>query len=311
MTSMGRLTAISSVVLALIMPAVATAQAVAPPPAPQNPSPMVEHTRVHSRIPQYEPAGIRRAFAGPLGKEVRVFVPAASRHARAVNLLIHFHGAPYLAEHAVSQVGKHYVCASLQLGSGNGIYDSALSDPAVFDSLLADIHHAVADALGRPVEIRSLALSGFSAGHGAIRAILRDSRHYDAVNSVLLLDGLHTDYVPAATVVAVGGQVNPAKLTEFLKFAKAAAEGRKRMLITHSEIFPGTFASTTETTDLLLDSLGLKRKSVLKWGPLGMQQTSGARRGRFEILGFAGNAGPDHIDHFHGMYEFLARLERL
>jgi hypothetical protein len=55
----------------------------------------------------------------------------------------------------------------------------------------------------------------------------------------------------------------------------------------------------------------MTRKPVLKWGPLGMQQTSEARSGRFALLGFAGNSAPDHIDHFHGMYHFLAALEKL
>ena len=33
----------------------------------------------------------------------------------------------------------------------------------------------------------------------------------------------------------------------FIRFAGDAAAGKKRMLVTHSEVFPGTFASTTET----------------------------------------------------------------
>jgi hypothetical protein len=41
-----------------------------------------------------------------------------------------------------------------------------------------------------------------------------------------------------------------------------------------------------------------------------MQQLSEVRRGRLEILGFAGNSAPDHIDQFHGMPEFLRRVER-
>jgi hypothetical protein len=41
-----------------------------------------------------------------------------------------------------------------------------------------------------------------------------------------------------------------------------------------------------------------------------MQQLSEARSGRFALLGFAGNSAPDHIDHLHGMPEFLLRLEK-
>jgi hypothetical protein len=39
-----------------------------------------------------------------------------------------------------------------------------------------------------------------------------------------------------------------------------------------------------------------------------MQQLSDVRKGNLAILGFAGNSAPDHIDHFHGMGEFLAAL---
>ena len=31
------------------------------------------------------------------------------------------------------------------------------------------------------------------------------------------------------------------------------------------------------------------------------------RAGRFELLGFAGNSAPDHVDHLHAMPELLAR----
>ena len=141
-----------------------------------------------------------------------------------------------------------------------------------------------------------------------MRAILRDPRHFAQVDAVLLLDGLHTSYVPDGTVLANGGKLDEQPLEIFVDFARAAMAGEKRFLITHSEIFPGTFASTTETTDYLIQKLGLHLEPVLKWGPHGMQQLSEARKGRFAILGFAGNSAPDHIDHAQGMPAFLGRL---
>ena len=93
-------------------------------------------------------------------------------------------------------------------------------------------------------------------------------------------------------------------------FAQAAVRGDKRFVITHSEIFPGTFASTTETADYLLNALGLKRTPVLEWGPRGMQQLVEVHSGRFELLSFAGNTAPDHVDHLQGMPEFLERLSK-
>ena len=81
--------------------------------------------------------------------------------------------------------------------------------------------------------------------------------------------------------------------------------GRKTFVFAHSEVFPGTYASTTECTDALADVLGLKPRAVLKWGPLGMQQVSEVRAGRLRILGFAGNSAPDHTDHFHALGSWL------
>ena len=109
-------------------------------------------------------------------------------------------------------------------------------------------------------------------------------------------------------MIEKGGVLDTTKLAEFVRFGRAAMRGDKSFVITHSEIFPGTFASTTETADYLVQALGLKRKAVLEWGPGGMQQLSEVRSGKFSILGFAGNTGPDHIDHMHGLPSFLSLL---
>jgi hypothetical protein len=106
-------------------------------------------------------------------------------------------------------------------------------------------------------------------------------------------------------VVAEGGRLNGEKLEGFLRYARLAMAGEKRLLITHSAIFPGTYASTTECADYLIDSLGLERHPVLEWGPVGMQLLSEAREGGLTILGFAGNSAPDHVDHLHGLAVFL------
>ena len=97
-------------------------------------------------------------------------------------------------------------------------------------------------------------------------------------------------------------------LLSLTNFARAAARGEKSMLIAHSEIFPGTFASTTETADWTIRALGLRRTAVLQWGPRGMQQLSEVRQRGFRVLGFAGTTAPDHIDQLHAMPELLKRV---
>jgi hypothetical protein len=84
--------------------------------------------------------------------------------------------------------------------------------------------------------------------------------------------------------------------------------GRKRFLLIHSEILPGTYASTTETADYLLKQLGLHRRAILKWGPMGMQQLSEASRGKFLLMGYAGDSAPDHVDQLHSLPVWLKWL---
>jgi hypothetical protein len=292
-------------------PTTESAQVPAVPPAAQNPSPMVEHTRLHERLVRRELGGVRRSFtvvAGEVGLPVELYVPDRARSRNVVDLVVHFLGAAWLPEQAVDDLGNGTVAAVLNLGAGSGVYDRSFADPAVFDSLLAAVARETSAARGEPARIGHVTLVGFSAGHGAVRAILRDPRHFARVDAVLLLDGMHTSYVPDHTPLAAGGTLDTTNLVAFARFARAATRGEKRFLVTHSEIFPGTFASTTETADWLLTALGLKRTPVLRWGPHGMQQLSEVHAGRFELLGFAGNSAPDHIDQLHGMPEFLARL---
>lgn len=292
--------------LAVMAPSGTAAQA--SPPAAQNPSPMVESTRRHERLAPRDLAGISRTFAGPTGKPVDVFVPEAVRGRDAFHLVVHFHGPAWIVNQSVTAADRRAVTATLNLGTGSGVYHRAFAEPAAFDSLVDGVEREVAAATGRPARAARITLTAWSAGHGAIRAILLDPAHVARVSDILLLDGMHTSYVPEGRVMALGGTLDTTNLVAFAAFARAAARGEKRLLVVHSEIFPGTFASTTETADWLLAALGLRRVPVLRWGPRGTQQLSEARSGRFALLGFAGNSAPDHVDLLHAMPEFLARL---
>ncbi len=260
-------------------------------PAAQNPSPMVEHTRLHTRLVQERPAGQR--FPLPIGT---LFLPEKLAPGPAP-LWIQFHGGTWLPEVAAARQGLAVL--TVQLGSGSAAYGKPFADPKVLADLIADAETKASR------KFTSLGLSGWSAGYGAIRAILKAPEHYDRVEFVLLLDGLHAGYV--------GGKPGPKEsslLTDdlgvFVQFARDAAVGKKRLLVTHTEIFPGTFASTTETADYLLQQLKLARQPVLRWGPLGTQILSEANLGGFHLLGFAGNSAPDHVDLLHALPDLLA-----
>jgi hypothetical protein len=290
----------------VITPVLAQSRAQAPPPVAQNPSPMLETTRAHERLVQRPFDGEAKSFSGPGGKPVEIFMPRSVRGDAPIDLVIHFLGASWVPAQAIESLKAPTVVAVVNLGAGSGAFQRPFTDPSAFDSLLAGIQREFAAATSKPMRIGRVVLSGFSAGHGAIRIILREPRHFERVHGVLLLDGMHTSYVPENTPLASGGTLDTTNLTAFAAFARAAMRGEKRFVIAHSEIFPGTFASTTETADWLLAAIGLKRTAVLKWGPRGMQQLSEARSGKFDLLGYAGNSAPDHIDQLHALPELLA-----
>ena len=269
-------------------------QAAAPPPAAQNPSPMVESTRVHRRIPQQEIKGQRwKLSTGTL------FLPESERVRPTMPLYIHFHGAPWLAERSVGQRDRKAAVLTVNLGSGSSVYRRGFADPGKFAALLAEAAQALSPQ--NPPRFQPVVISSFSAGYGAVREILRNRDNWSRIDAVVLIDGLHTGY----TTSDKPGPIETEPMQPFVGFAREAVAGRKRLIITHSEIFPGTFASTTETADYLLAQLGLKRTPVVRWGPGGMQQLSETRAGRFRLMGFAGNSAPDHGDQFHGMKEWL------
>lgn len=190
---------------------------------------------------------------------------------------------------------------SIQVGTGSGVYSAAFETPSRFAELVAEAESKA----GRRFE--HITLGGWSAGCGAIRAILRDRPSYERVQSVLCIDGMHTGYVNG-TPGPLESSIEPGPLGIWLDFARDAIDGRKRFLLTHSEIFPGTFASTTETADWLLAELGVKAKPLLRWGPMGTQQISGFKEGRFDLRGYAGNAAPDHVDQLHSLREYLREM---
>ncbi len=293
---------------------ITAAQQTAPPkPAPQNPSPMTEHTRQHERVLERPIPGTSFRIEHLLPRPAEGFIPAFIGQTDSLDLLIHFHGAAYLVRQAASDIEPPMVALSTNLGAGSRVYSEPFEHERLFHQLLDSTRLIVSAHLSHPIHWRRVILTAFSAGYGAIREIISSPQHYTRVDAILLLDGLHASYIPERTVLAEGGRIDSIALLPFLRYAEDAMQpdSKKRFLITHSEIFPGTFVSTTEATDYLLNALGLMRKGVLEWGPLGMQQLSETKRGRFAVLGFAGNAGPDHIDHLHALQWFLSALLEL
>jgi len=268
-----------------------------PPAAQQNPSPMVEHTRAHRRLTKQSPPGERDPL--PLGT---LFVPQKLDRNRPATLLFFFHGGDWLPELAATR-RRQVAVITVQAGSGSGSYVRLFQDPARFLSLVS-----AAESAGH-VHFTEIALGGWSAGCGAIRQILLDSASYDRVHRVLCIDGVHTGYTHG-TPGPLESDIDTSNLEVWFRFGRDAMAGKKRLIITHSEIFPGTFASTTETSDWLLRQWQLSPHPVVRFGPMGTQMLSRVSAGGLTVIGFAGNSAPDHVDELQSLPEYLRWLEQ-
>lgn len=258
---------------------------------PQNPSPMVEHTREHPRLKEEHPAGRREKLdAGML------FIPQGIAGQKEAPLLIFMHGGTWIPEIAAAKHGM----AALVIQRGDG-YKALFEKEGALESLLA----TATDKAG--MSWTRITVGGWSAGCQGLRAMLRHKSAVKRMDRVLMIDGIHTSYVDGKPG-PLESKIDTEPLQPIAAFAREAMAGRKRMLITHSEIFPGTYASTTETADWLLREIGVKRRAVLEWGPMKTQQLSEAKEGSFQLMGLAGNSAPDHVDQLHALSDWLDRL---
>ncbi len=224
---------------------------------------MVEHTRAHLRLPEETPAGRREKLT--LGT---LFIPAGLKSSNPIPVLFFFHGGTWLPE--VAGARNKVAIVAIQAGSGSATYARLFDDPARWVALLKEAETKAGVRFGRVM------LGGWSAGCGAIRQILRAPDAYDRVAAALMIDGIHTDYTEGKPG-PLESKIGTANLDIWVQLGRDAIGGKKRAIVTHSEIFPGTFASTTETADYLLGQAATQAPSRLEMGPHGPAATSAKR----------------------------------
>jgi hypothetical protein len=258
---------------------------------------MAEFIRPHDRITKDSIEAYQEYDLD--GTPFSVFLMNKWSSSDTFDLIFHFHGMETPVLFASQNTISPSIVLLANLGTGSSVYQRTLDSIQLID-LIGQIENKL---LPKSKYIRSVTLTAFSAGYGAVRSIF--IKQSEMVDNVILLDGLHCSYIPARTPIFEGGRLDSTGLIPFIDFAKKAINKEVRFIITHSTIFPGTFASTTETSQYILDELSIKRNPFLRQGPLGMQQIGLAKSGNFEVISFAGNTAPDHVDQFHGLGYFL------
>ena len=261
----------------------------------QTPEPETKHQRVAQVVVPGRRIELKTISGAVL------FVPEHVRTGKAVPLIVHFHGAPWLVQYHVRREKLKAALITVQLGAGSSVYAKPFANGETFKALTDEAR----TALDMKREWLSITLTGFSAGYGAIRAILRHPASLDLVESVLLLDGIHASYSPEGNPPVI----NASDLDSFVEFARLASAGRKTFVIAHSAIVPGTYASTTECSSFVIDAVGLRRRLSVLETKTGMHQRSTVDAKGFHVRGYSGSTAADHVDFMHSMPEWFGLLK--
>jgi len=230
-----------------------------------------------------------------------ISLPSGCRSvSKPYDLLVHFHGAPAVMEAAFEHSGIDGALVVYNLGLGSGAYEDPYSIPNSYDHMLESVRLGVRELCPMAAQPKRVALSGWSAGYGAILHIIDRAKDAARVDAVLLADGMHVGFEPVGF-----RKVNAISMAPFTLFADEAIAGKKLFAITHSTI-QTPYASTTETAEFLLDTEGLPVDRTEVQGPRpGMIRTSRADREGFHMLGFAGEDKAAHCDHLFAFGELL------
>ncbi|HUR58434.1 MAG TPA: D-alanyl-D-alanine carboxypeptidase, partial [Opitutaceae bacterium] len=221
-----------------------------------------------------------------------------------VPVWLHLHGAPAVVESNFAAIGAPGVLVNLTLPGLSKVYADYFSSPEIFPRLLRDVEGALrAESSAHPWRVGRLTVSSFSAGFGGVRELLKQPTAFDRIAALLMVDSIYCGYAgdPAAQ------RVDPELMAGFLRFARLAAEGRKRFVLSHSRQVPDGYASTTETADYLIQQLEGKRSFDSEEWAGGLRLLSTFSQGRFEVLGFDGDGPEDHMRHLRGIGALLER----
>jgi len=230
-----------------------------------------------------------------------------------VDVLVHFH-AGQMAERQLKESGTGAVFVSCGFGIGSGAYAEAFGNPHRFGRMVDELVKNLSGTSKKVnLKVRHLALASWSAGFAAVGKILGVDRYYAMIDTVILNDSLHSQYMdPNPKTAAQGAErVDLKMLRSFLRFAKDAAvpNGKKTMVMTHSAIIPPDYATSTEATKALLTAIQVPtvpvndRVDETSWR--GMSLSMRADAGNLHARGFRGRGPKDHFEHLYLIGEVL------
>jgi len=224
-----------------------------------------------------------------------------------ITIVIHLHGKSQLIQDLYVKNNFSFPLITIHLGMLSGPYRIAFSDSNFLMSILNEAIEKIGNEKRTDLSSTKLNLifTSFSAGYGGIREILKNETYYNMISAIVLLDGLHSDYVFNNERKIP----NPEQMKDFLRFARDAIKFKKQFIITHSEIIPEGYSSTTETAQYLIDSTFTEKVFAERRWSENFIQKYYAFNGNFRVFGFYGDKAKDHMQHLYNLPFFLSLIK--
>lgn len=218
---------------------------------------------------------VRKGAVGPLGE---------------YTLLLHLHGGDAVRKLVLAD-DPNLELLVVDRGVGSSAYEGTFPTRRSLDDLVAEVDASVSRIAERPARARALVVSSWSAGYRGVEELLGVAGDDPLLSGVILLDSLHASYPTGKTSLEHG------QLERFVAAARRATRDPSFFLhLTHTEIRPPGYASTTETASLLLAELGVESKRVSEGGDDLLPLRRVAESGRFTVRGYAGDDARAHCD---------------
>jgi hypothetical protein len=198
-------------------------------------------------------AHLVRSWRAPLAGGLLTFPPSFASEDGRYDLVIHFNGNTDLVEESYGYAGVNAVVMILNLGVGSGVYEDRFEDPAAFALILSRVQSVLTARGLRSPRLGRIAVSGWSSGYGGVLKLLGNDAIFEQLDAVILFDAIHCGYRPGTK------ELRPDQLEPMRRFARKAAEGRALLSITHSEIVTYGYLDAHQTTDAVLEGVGLRR----------------------------------------------------
>jgi hypothetical protein len=223
-----------------------------------------------------------------------------------VDLFVQLKGSPARVHSAMRENRINAIAIVVTDQGLSRAYSGPFSDPELLQKMIDESFEHLRQRSGfADVAPGRLSIGSFSAGYAAVRELLKHDRWFDRIDGLYFQDSIYAGYVSENDK-----SIPPEQMAGFIRFARAAAEGKKTMILTHTKLTPGSYASTYETADAILDALKLEAQPIDPPVEIaaGLLKYREAKRFGFTLIGTSGDDGAEHGRHLMNMNLFLGQL---